>query len=81
MFTEKVKTLCHLQNVLVGDSALTAIKMKTYTLMPEAVSSYSKYLNDVLVAIYSFMDKMNYYPTNLISDIKCNTIIVWDKSK
>lgn len=81
MFTDEVKTSCHLQNVPVGDSALTAMKMKTYTLMPEAVSSYSKYLNDVLVAIYSFMDKMNYYPTNLISGIKCNTIIVWDKSK
>ncbi len=81
MFTDEIKASCHLQNVPVGDSALTAMKMKTYTLMPEAVNSYSKYLNDVLVAIYSFMDKMNYYPTNLISDIKCNTIIVWDKSK
>lgn len=81
MFTDEVKVSCHLQNVPVGDSALTALKTKTYMLTPEAVSSYSKYLNDVLIAIYTFMDKMNYYPTNLIPDIKCNTIIVWDKSK
>lgn len=81
MFTDEVKTSCHLQNVPVGDGKLTAMKMKTYMLKPEAVSSYSKYLNDVLIAIYNFMDKMNYYPTNITSDIKCNTIIVWDKSK
>ena len=81
MFTDEIKKSCHLQNVPLGDSALTGMKTKTYTVMPEAVSSYSKYLNDVLVAIYRFMDTMNYYPTNLISDIKCNTIIVWDKSK
>ncbi|CCY54288.1 uncharacterized protein BN781_00810 [Coprococcus sp. CAG:782] len=81
MFTDEVKVSCHLQNVPVGDSELTALKTKTYMLTPEAVSSYSKYLNDVLIAIYTFMDKMNYYPTKLIPDIKCNTIIVWDKSK
>ena len=81
MFTDEIRTLCHLQNVPVGDGALTGMKMKTYSLMPEAVCSYSQYINDVLISIYNFMDKMNYYPSNETSNIRCNTIIVWDKSK
>ena len=65
----------------MGDGALTAMKMRTYALMPEAVGVYSQYINNVLLAICNFMDKMNFYPANITPDIKRNTIIVWDKSK
>lgn len=33
MFTDEIKTSCHLQNVPFGDDALTGMKMKTYSLM------------------------------------------------
>lgn len=80
MFTDEIKASCHIQNVSGGEDSLTGMKMKTYTLKTEAVSTYSQYINDVLLAIYNFMDKMNFYPINETPDIKCKTIIVWNKS-
>lgn len=81
MITDDVKKSCHIQRVPVSEGYLIAMNANTYTLVPEAVSSYSQYLFDVLMAIYSFMDKMNFYPTNVTQDIKCNSIIVWNKNK
>ena len=81
MFTDDIRTSCNFQNVPIGDGALTGMKMKTYSLTPEVVGLYSQYINDVLISVYNFMDKMNYHPTNKIPDIRCNTIIVWDKSE
>lgn len=80
MFSDDIKVLCHFQNVPVGDGALTGMKMKTYSVKSDAIDAYSQYIKDVLWAIYDFMDKMNFYPTNTTPDIRSNTIIVWEKS-
>ena len=56
------------------------MKMKTYSVKSDAIDAYSQYIKDVLWAIYDFMDKMNFYPTNTTPDIRSNTIIVWEKS-
>ncbi len=80
MFTDDVKVACHFQNVPVGDSALTGLKTKTYSINSDAISTYAKYIREVLLAVYEFMDKMNFSPTNTTLDIKSNTIIVWEKN-
>lgn len=48
-------------------------------IIPENANYMSEYIYEVLEAVYDFMDKMNYVPTNNIEDIKCNTIIAWEK--
>lgn len=80
MFTDDVKVACHFQNVPVGDSALTGLKTKTYSINSDAISTYAKYIREVLLAVYEFMDKTNFSPTNTTLDIKSNTIIVLEKN-
>ena len=81
MFTEKVISECHIQNCSTNKGTVTEMNTKTYMIMPNAINSYGQYLNDVLVTIYSFMDKMNFCPTNKTPYINSDTIIVWNKSK
>ena len=52
----------------------------TYSINSDAISTYAKYIREVLLAVYEFMDKMNFSPTNTTLDIKSNTIIVWEKN-
>lgn len=80
MFSDGIKKACHLQNVSVDKGVLTGMKMKTYSINTEAIRIYSEYIGEVLYAIFEFMDKMNFYPTNTTSEIRSNTIIVWEKS-
>ena len=79
MISDQIKDVCHFQEIVVEDGKLTGIKMMTYKLTVEALDYYSKCISGVLDAIYNFMDKMNYQPTNQSSDIRSNTIITWNK--
>lgn len=81
MITERVKELCHYQNVFMRNGTQTGMNMSTYSLKTEAVATFSGSIYDVLIAIYNFMDKMNFAPTNENTEINCNTIIIWKKKK
>ena len=78
-FLDELLKTCNCGNVPIGDSALTLMRMKTYSIIPENANYMSEYIYEVLEAVYDFMDKMNYVPTNNTEDIKCNTIIAWKK--
>lgn len=80
MFTDEIKKICHCQNVSVGDGILTGMKMLTYSLTNGTAEKFGEYVYEIIVAVYDFMDKMNYTPTNESVDISCNTIIMWEKA-
>ena len=81
MISDDIKKACHFQNVPVGDGALTGMKMRTYSINSDAISIYSQYIGEVISSIFEFMDKMNYFPTNITPDVRSNTIIVWEKNR
>lgn len=81
MLTDRIKEVCHCQNVPVGDGALTGMKMFTYSLAAGAVDKFAKCIYDVLISVYDFMDKMNFVPINETTEIRCSTIITWKKGE
>lgn len=61
-FLDELLKTCNCGNVPIGDSALTLMRMKTYSIIPENANYMSEYIYEVLEAVYDFMDKMNYVP-------------------
>ena len=65
----------------MGEGAGTMIKTLIYSIKDNAVNKYSQHVYDVLIAVYNFMDKINFRPINTNDEFKYNTIITWEKSK
>ncbi len=81
MLTDRIKEVCHCQDVSFKDGALTGMKMRTYSLVTEAVDKFAEYIYEVLITVYDFMDKMNFTPANENTEIRCKTIIIWKKGE
>lgn len=81
MLTDRIREVCHCQDISVNDGALTVMKMSTYSLVTEAVDKFAEYIYEVLITVYDFMDKMNFIPSNEDTEIRCKTIITWKKGE
>lgn len=79
MFTDRIKEICHYQNATVGNMTFTAMKMSTYSLIPEVVDKFAECVYEVLTSVFDFMEKMNFIPVNKDTEIRSDTIIIWKK--
>lgn len=81
MFTDRIKEICHLQEIPVGDGMMKGMNMLTYSLELDSIEKFAECIYEILISVYDFMDKMNFVPTNENTEIRSNTIIVWKKEK